>query len=229
MECIVLAGGLGTRLRAQVGNLPKAMAPVAGKPFLYHLFKYLEKNSVQHVILSLGYRHELIEEWVSNNNWNFDISFSIEDTPLGTGGAIKKSMEESRYDNVIVINGDTFFDIPLDDFHRKHCEKTSPISLALKPMEKFSRYGNVLIDDSGLVTGFMEKKHCDKKIINGGTYCLNKSADIFGAMNGKFSFETDVLEKNICDINGIVYDKYFIDIGIPEDFNKANTDFRINV
>ncbi|MCC8087703.1 MAG: nucleotidyltransferase family protein [Rikenellaceae bacterium] len=228
MESIILAGGLGTRLRTEVSDMPKVMASVAGRPFLFYIFKQLEKNNITHAILSLGYMHEIVEEWVQSGEWNFEVSFCVEDFPLGTGGAIRESLAKSQTDNVLVINGDTLFDIPLEEFYISHIHNDADISVALKPMQNFSRYGTVVTDTDGRITEFKEKEYYDNGFINGGIYCIRKSDKIFGGLSGKFSFETEIMEKSTdrLSIFGTNYDNYFIDIGVPEDYNKANKDFK---
>ncbi len=228
MECIVLAGGMGTRLRSEVADLPKAMAPVAGRPFLNYLFRYLEAQGVGHVILSLGYRHEAIEEWVDENPWKFDVSFSVESHPLGTGGAILQSLEKSREENPVVLNGDTFFDIPLRQLLRFHTDRRADLSVALCPMRNFSRYGSVETEAEGRIAGFREKTYRTEGLINGGVYALRKAGPVFDGLEDRFSFEKEVLEKKVSDLRifGVPYERYFIDIGIPEDYAKAGRDFR---
>lgn len=228
MEAIILAGGLGTRLRSVVSELPKCMAPVAGQPFLYYILKYLGNNRFTHVILSLGYKHEIIEDWISENHWPFDISFSVEDEPLGTGGAIKQALTYAVDDQVLILNGDTFFEVNLDKFLDFHIRKNAEISIALKPMTKFDRYGNVEADEDGKILAFNEKRPCISGQINGGIYLINRNSGLLNIGMNKFSFETEVLQKSdkTAGVFGFVSSGYFIDIGIPEDYSKANDDFR---
>lgn len=227
MEAIILAGGLGTRLRSVVSDVPKCMAPVAGRPFLYYLFQYLKKNKVTHIVLSLGYKHEVVTHWLKDQDFEMDFSFSIENTPLGTGGAIRKALTCIKGSTALVLNGDTFFEVDLEDFYTCHQRTHLPISLALKPMENFERYGNVELGTDGIIRTFHEKEHCDKGYINGGIYCVNKEERLFQGCPEKFSFETEVLQQKVQQrlLNGFISDGYFIDIGIPEDYEKANRDF----
>lgn len=228
MEAIILAGGLGTRLRSVVAELPKCMATVADQPFLYYLFKYLEKNEITHVILALGYKHEYIEEWVSSNNWPFKVSFVLEEEPLGTGGAIKLALTQATEAQVLIMNGDTFFEVDLAKMLQFHQLKNAEISIALKPMRNFDRYGNVTTDKSNKIIEFQEKQACEQGQINGGTYLLNRTSPLMKTDKERFSFETDVLQKQVgaSALYGFNSDGYFIDIGIPEDFAKAQIDFK---
>lgn len=227
MEAIVLAGGLGTRLRSVVSDVPKCMAPVAGHPFLYYILQYLQKNKVTHVVLALGYKHEIVTDWLKKQDFGMDYSFSIEELPLGTGGAIRQALACIKEQTALVLNGDTFFGVNLQDFRACHLQSHKPVSLALKPMEDFDRYGNVEVTTGGLITAFHEKGHCDKGYINGGIYCMEKDTDLFLGCPGKSSFETDILQQKVRQgvLNGYISDGYFIDIGIPEDFEKANQHF----
>lgn len=227
MEAIILAGGLGTRLRSVVSDLPKCMAPVAGHPFLYYLLEYLSKEKMTHVILSLGYKHELVEEWIAQYQWPFRISFSIEEEPLGTGGAVKLALEQASEKEIFILNGDTFFAVNLKEFRQFHHLKKSEFSIALKPMIQFNRYGNVETNSTEKITAFREKQPCENGQINGGVYLMNRPSTLLPDHSERFSLESDVLQKKVgnAEIYGFVSSEYFIDIGIPEDFAKANIDF----
>ena len=225
---IVLAGGLGTRLRGVVDNLPKCMAPVAGRPFLYYLLRYMERHRFTRVILALGYLHERVEQWISETEWSFRVDFSVEQTPLGTGGAIGQALKQVDGHRVFVLNGDTFFDADLDRMEQLHSMSHADITLVLKPMTNFSRYGVVVCGADHRIESFLEKQPREQGEINGGIYLLETSTVMKTLPEGRFSFETDVLERQVsrlCMI-GCPDDGYFIDIGIPEDYAKANAYFR---
>lgn len=228
-ECVILAGGLGTRLQSVVKDVPKCMAEVAGEPFLYHLFNYVNREAFGHVVLSLGYKAEVVLEWLENKTFPFQISYVIEDEPLGTGGAVKLAFDQVFGESAYVINGDTFFDINTDILSDFHSKKEASISLALKPMVDFDRYGSVELDGKGRVVSFNEKTYCKKGLINGGVYLINKNVFSSFDLPEKFSFEKDIMEAHIHDmeIYGCDFDNYFIDIGIPSDFEKANNDFNL--
>lgn len=229
IDVIILAGGLGTRLRQVVSELPKCMAPVCGKPFLSYLLDYLKNFNVGKVILSVGYLRDSIIQFIDNqkDNYKFDFDFAVEETPLGTGGGIKLALTKATSENVIVLNGDTFFDVDVNALVMNHLHSKKDITLALKPMENFERYGNVILDENGNVVEFQEKKFCAKGQINGGVYVMKRENNMMNGLPEKFSFETEVLQKQakILNINGFVCDSYFIDIGIPEDYAKANIEF----
>ena len=217
MEAIILAGGLGTRLRSVVSEVPKCMAPVDGKPFLQFVLEWLSRFDITHVVLSVGYLKEQIIDFVNARDWPFEVSYAVEKEPLGTGGGIRLALQKCRGKQVFVLNGDTFFNIDLNAL-----SFSAPVSLALKPMRDFDRYGAV--DWNGdLVTGFHEKQPCAEGLINGGIYAIDRSQLDIALYPKRFSFEKDLLEPlaGYGLVAGEVQDGYFIDIGIPEDYARA--------
>lgn len=222
-EAIILAGGLGTRLRTAVPDLPKCMAPVAGRPFLSYVIDYYSTQGIQEFIFSLGYMHETIEAYLDDHYSLVDRKYVIEEEPLGTGGAIKLACEHSSTKNILVLNGDTLFKINLAELSALHQLKASECTLSLKPMTNFDRYGVVELNADQSVKHFHEKKFYPAGTINGGVYALDKERFIKKDFPEKFSFEKDYLEKEYKKGNlfGIVQEGYFIDIGIPEDFERA--------
>jgi D-glycero-alpha-D-manno-heptose 1-phosphate guanylyltransferase len=227
-EAIILAGGLGTRLRDAVPDLPKCMAPVAGKPFISYLIDYYKQQGIERFIFSLGYKHEVIEEFLQRSYRDLNYISSIEDEPLGTGGAILKSCKEALQKNIIVLNGDTFFRINTSLLSAFHEERNAECSLSLKPMTRSDRYGVVEISDQQQIISFKEKNYYERSLINGGVYALNKENFLKETLPPKFSFEKDYLESLYTKrkMYGFIQDEYFIDIGIPGDYQKANTDFK---
>lgn len=232
MEVIILAGGLGTRLRSEIKNIPKCMAPVNGKPFLWYLLKDLEKYSeIKRVILSVGYLHEIILDWILTikDKFPFEFDYAIEEEPLGTGGGIRLAMKKVTEEEAIIMNGDTYFNVDFNELiaiHRNQDE--AKLTIALKLMKNFDRYGTVAIDKNGRILKFNEKQVCKEGVINGGIYVLSKDDGIFKGQPRKFSFEVDVMQekcgKTGC-LYGVILNGYFIDIGIPEDYHKAKNEF----
>lgn len=226
-EAIILAGGLGTRLRDRIGEHPKSMASVNGKPFLVYIFEQLLNYSYNKAVLATGYMHEEIHSFFGNRYKGLELLYSVENEPLGTGGAILKAASSAESGSLLVLNGDTFFDIPLDDFERSFSDVCPVLSVALKPMRNFERYGSVKISSNRIVS-FEEKKFCREGYINGGVYMMKKEWLIINAPGEKFSFEKDIMEKLVTSdlIMAFIKDSYFIDIGIPEDYERAQVELR---
>ena len=226
-EAIILAGGLGTRLREAVPDLPKCMAPVAGKPFLYYVISYFARQGIERFILSLGYKHEIIEDYIASEFGNIDYTFSIEEHPLGTGGAIKLACRQASGKTVLVLNGDTLFRIDLNKLIPFHHMCAADCTLSLKPMKKFERYGVVRLNNDYSIQSFSEKNYYEDGLINGGIYALNVGKFQREDLPEIFSFERDYLEALYKQrrMYGVVQDEYFIDIGIPEDYEKAQIEF----
>ncbi len=225
-EAIILAGGLGTRLREAVPDLPKCMAPVAGRPFLFYVINYLRSQGVQRFIFSLGYKHEVILAYLEKSFASLSYEYVVEDTPLGTGGAIALALTKATQPDVLVTNGDTLFKINADELYKQHTATGALCTLALKPMQDFERYGVVELNNHNQVIAFKEKQHYDNGLINGGCYLLQVKGFKAQSWPDKFSFETDFLEKQYpqAQLYGQVQQAYFIDIGIPADYNQAQHD-----
>lgn len=231
MEVIILAGGLGTRLRSVVSEVPKCMAPVAGKPFLWYLLKYLTRFDVSRVVLSVGYLREVIFKWIDEvkDEFPFVFDYAIEEEPLGTGGGIKLALGKVNDERAFVLNGDTFFDVDLMQLYDAHVIGKKAITLALKPMKNFDRYGTVNMEPfTGTILSFNEKQYCEEGLINGGVYVISKNAPFFEGLGAKFSFETAVLEPQCHkhQLIGVVQDGYFIDIGIPTDYKRSQYELK---
>lgn len=222
-EAIVLAGGLGTRLKTVVTELPKSLAPVAGRPFLSYLLDHAKKQGIEKFIFALGYKTELIEEFVRKYLPEASYAFSIEKEPLGTGGAIYRACKQASSANILVLNADTFYGIQYPQLAGMHELRKAACTLALKPMKEFERYGAVYMDEENTVRGFSEKKYQSSGLINGGVYALKVEPFVQKSFPETFSFEKDFLETECVkgNILGVVSDAYFIDIGLPGDYLLA--------
>lgn len=226
-EAIILAGGLGTRLRSEVPDLPKCMAPVAGKPFLDYVIRALQEQGVTKFIFSLGYRSEVVLQHLEQSWPKLKYDYTIETIPLGTGGGIRFAVQKAKGDSLFVLNGDTYFEVNLPSMLKKHIEVQAEITVALKKMYHFDRYGSVLMGQNNIISAFQEKTYREIGWINGGIYLIQKQLITNIGIANPFSFEKEILEKYVdknC-IFGFESEGYFIDIGIPEDFKKANLDF----
>lgn len=219
MEAIILAGGKGTRLQTVVADIPKPMAPIGDKPFLEYLIEYLARYGIGRIILSTGYKHDAITNYFGNKFRGIEICYSYEKEPLGTGGGIKKALEQALNDHVLILNGDTFFNIDLKLLLETHLSEGAVLTLSLKHMVQFDRYGTILTNGKKVV-GFSEKKYQASGYINGGVYLANRRLFDGLPLPEKFSFEIDFMEryvKQLC-FGAFVSDGYFIDIGIPRDY-----------
>ncbi len=222
-EAIILAGGKGTRLKSVIQDIPKPMAPVADRPFLDYLLMWLARHFFKRVVLSVGYEKEQIIHHYGNSFETLEIVYSEENQPLGTGGGLLKAFDLLTEEHVLILNGDTFFDIDPIELLENHLFSESQLTLALKKMNHFSRYGVVETDNDGRILQFLEKEPRTEGLINGGVYVAN--INLFEAfdLNESFSFETDFLEPNLEELPLFAFEchGYFIDIGIPEDYTKA--------
>ena len=225
---IILAGGLGTRLRTAVPNLPKCMAPVASRPFLGYVIDHLRMQGITNFIFSLGYKAEVIQNYLNEYYPTLQYQVVIEEEPLGTGGAIQLALQRSKNENVLIVNGDTLFKINVPELFAFHKNTGAECTLGLKPMKDFDRYGVVDIDKKGKVVSFKEKQLYNEGLINGGVYLLNRIAFLKRSFPQIFSFEKEYLEQVYTE--GCIYacrqEGYFIDIGIPADYEKAQSDLK---
>lgn len=227
MEAVVLAGGRGTRLQSVVSDVPKCMAPVAGKPFLQYLLKALEDNGFRHVILSLGYKHEAVTAWLPDFPTRMRISAVVERQPLLTGGAVRLALTRADEMDVFILNGDTFLCMDYREMLALHRQTKAKATVALKEMSGFDRYGVVDFDKDTLrIAGFKEKRPCRHGFINGGVYLMGN--DALTHCPERFSLEKDFFEKVVHDeiLTAYCTSGYFIDIGIPEDYARAREDFK---
>ncbi len=224
---VILAGGLGTRLRSEIGTrLPKPMAPVSGKPFLAYILDRLSEAGATRVVLAVGYHYEVIEAYLGAKYRSMEIVYSCEETPLGTGGAVYEAAKSVTTEDFIVLNGDTLFDIDLTTFYRFHKEHQAPISVALRMVEDTSRYGSVETDGT-MLTAFREKaESVGKGLINGGVYAVNKAWLLHLIQPHKFSFERDILQAMAPQriFYGKAFSDYFVDMGIPADYQRAKSE-----
>ena len=226
-EAIILAGGFGTRLQGVVKDVPKPMAPVNGKPFLTYILDYLIDYGYTKVVLSVGYLHEKIVEHFGNQYKTLQIDYAVETEPLGTGGGIAYAMSKCTSDNVLVINGDTMFKVNLSDFEQFYAEKKCLLAIALREVDDIARYGSVTIGNNNMIILFSEKgASAGRGFINGGVYMIDRKLFEKYPKTGRFSFEKDLMEKLYTQEQffAMPSDGYFIDIGIPEDYARAQNE-----
>lgn len=229
MEAIILAGGMGTRLAGRLDGVPKPMAPVAGRPFLEILLSQLARAGCTRAILSVGHLHEVIENHLGTEFRGVRIGYAIEHAPLGTGGAIRNALREATEPAVLVLNGDTFLDADYAAMLRVHAEQEAALTIAVTHCANVARYGGVVMSGTSQgthVTGFQEKGRAGAGWINAGAYVIARDMRWPPALTEKFSFETDFLAPEILSLAPAAYpvDGFFLDIGIPEDLERAQTE-----
>lgn len=228
-KAIVLAGGFGTRLQAVVQDVPKPMALINGRPFLDYQLNYLKSFGINHIIFSVGYKHEHISDFFGKEYNGMTIEYAVEKEPLGTGGGIQNAFQFIKSGVALVVNGDTLFEVNLKNFYEKHQKNAAIISLALRQIEDVSRYGIVETNTKQRIIGFAEKgAKIGQGFINGGVYLIEKDFFEQNSFKQKFSMEKDAFEKYYNEQNffGFPYQSYFLDIGIPEDYKKAQDEFK---
>lgn len=232
MEAILLAGGLGTRLRSVVSDRPKPMALIEGKPFMEYVVDGLVRGGVEHIIFAVGYKGSMVEEYFGDGSrFGAAISYAYEEELLGTAGAIKNAGRLAKEETFFVLNADTFYQMDYSRLPAMMEEKRLDMVLVLRRVEDISRYGEAHLTD-GLLTGFNEKSPENRPgTINGGVYLLRRELlDEIPA--GKVSLENEMIPRWMEDgrrLGGFVNDGYFIDIGIPADYFKFQEDVRTGV
>jgi len=228
MEAIILAGGLGSRLRAAVPDLPKPMAPIDGRPFLEYLLDYWVGQGVSRFVLSVGYKRDIIEEHFAARYKGTEVDYAVEDQPLGTGGGLLLALKHLRRTGpFLIMNGDTFFEVDLTPMRRYHRERRAELTIALREVEANSRYGGVGIDNKGKITTFDNRARTSgRALINGGVYLAEKSAFAGMALesDAPVSIEDQLYPRMLAEgrrMYGFPSSGRFIDIGVPEDYRRA--------
>ena len=223
MEAIVLAGGFGTRLQQVVTDVPKPMAPIAGRPFLEILLGELAQKGFSRVVLSLRFMAEKISGHFGPRFAGMDIAYVVEDTPLGTGGATRLAATACTQEHVFVFNGDTYHDLEVDLLERQWQARQHTIVVG-RQVPDTTRYGRLVVDGDR-ITSFAEKGIVGPGLINAGCYVFATDALAQFPLNQPFSIETDYLvpEAARATVEVFVTEGVFIDIGIPEDYARAQT------
>lgn len=224
---IVLAGGLGTRLRAAVPDLPKPMAPVAGRPFLEHLMAYWHSQGIERFILSVGYRHEAIESHFGTRYRDATVEYAIETEPLGTGGAVLLAARglatEQRF---LLLNGDTYFAASLRDLHESAVRWDADWCFSVFRSDDTERYMGMALSTSGQVISLRADQATVGQRVNGGVYCVHPRSlrRLEGRFGARFSLENDFLPAAHASgqrLFALECAGTFIDIGIPADYRRA--------
>lgn len=226
MKAVVLCGGLGTRLGDLTRTTPKPLMPVGGRPFLALVLDKLCVPEVDGLILATGFQAEQVAEAIGTHWQGRNVWYSVEPEARGTGGALRLAMQAYAQELVVVANGDTLFDCDLSALVAGFETSTWVTRMALRAVDNCARYGRVQLGEDQAVIGFGEKGYNGAGLINAGVY-LQRWTPLAAFGDSPFSFEVDYLARapKACPIQGIPFDGYFIDIGIPEDLENARREF----
>lgn len=225
-EAVVLAGGFGTRLAHVVPDVCKPMAPVAGEPFLRRVLDLLDAAGFARVVVADGYRREQVEDYFMGTYRGLEIDYSPEESPLLTGGAVKRALRMCTQSKVFVLNGDTWFGVDFDAMEAMLVARPrARCCIAAKRVRDFDRYGTLDVAPDGYIRAFREKSPCDDGLINGGTYLVCR--DALEAEPDVFSLESDWFARVVVDgaLVACEAEGGFIDIGVPEDYEHAQAIF----
>jgi D-glycero-alpha-D-manno-heptose 1-phosphate guanylyltransferase len=225
-EAIVLAGGFGTRLRQVVSDVPKPMAPIGDRPFLEVLLNSLASKGFNRIVLSVGFMAEKITNYFGVKFAGMELVYEIEAIPLGTGGAIAAAMKHCQSDHIYIFNGDTFLDLEIQEIELAWQNNHRPI-IVVREVPDTNRYGRIELR-AGLVKNFLDKGIDGPGLINAGCYIFRPDALSSFSSGTVFSIESDFLMRSIrtCEYDGFVTQGLFIDIGVPDDYKRAQHELR---
>jgi D-glycero-alpha-D-manno-heptose 1-phosphate guanylyltransferase len=227
-EAIILAGGMGTRLKDAVPDLPKALAPVNGHPFILYQLDLLDRWGFNKAVLAVGYKHARIIQQIGASYKSLSIEYSIEETPMGTGGAVLKALQHVNSYLAFILNGDTYFDVNLQRLYDFRQIKEADLCMTIHFENNCRRFGSVEFDNNNRVISFHEKGNGpDEGYINGGVYLARKDYLLHFGLPEKFSLEKDFFQQYYTteEFYAMRCFSYFRDIGTPEDFKKAQDEF----
>jgi D-glycero-alpha-D-manno-heptose 1-phosphate guanylyltransferase len=229
MDAIILAGGKGTRLRAEVPDLPKPLAPVNERPFLEYQMDYWAGQGVDRFVLSVGYKSEMLIDAVRDRFGNAPVVYAVEDRPLGTGGALLLAMRQVTLgEPFLVLNGDTYFDLPLADLQRFHAAKNSDWTMGLFRTSDTKRYLGVGLDEEARLTSLVASTSQEQVWANGGVYLISPGVidRVANRFKGEVSLEGEIVPA-LLELSSAMYgfrhEGQFIDIGLPADYRRAAT------
>jgi D-glycero-alpha-D-manno-heptose 1-phosphate guanylyltransferase len=222
---VILAGGLGTRLGARLTDRPKPMALISGRPFLEILLNQLAASGCTRAILSVGHLRHVISNAFASRHRGMAIDYSVEENPLGTGGAIRMALKNTTESAVLILNGDTYLDVDYQALMTTHVTAQSSMTMAITAVNDAYRYGRV-VTEGGWVTGLIEKGQTGPGWINAGVYVLNRDFSWPPDLPSRFSFEQDVLVPFLDQLHPAAFSckGYFLDIGVPEDLDRAQVE-----
>lgn len=222
----MLAGGQGTRLAAVSGGLPKPLVDVGGRPFIEYVLDELLNAGCERVVVTASFKWELLRAHLGTAYRGCRLDWSIEQQPLGTGGAIRQAFESFDLAAAFVLNADTLFRVNLTDMAARHAACAAAVTIALREVPDVARYGEVIVDETGRIKQFSEKGRSGRGLINGGIYLIDGRIWSRVPERGPFSFERDYLQRQVESesLYGYQAAGYFIDIGVPDDLQRARHD-----
>jgi D-glycero-alpha-D-manno-heptose 1-phosphate guanylyltransferase len=229
MQAIILAGGKGTRLRAEVPDLPKPLAPINGRPFLEYQLSYWADQGVDRFVLSVGYMAERVIKQIGDRFGEAPVIYAVEDRPLGTGGALLLAMRHLKAgEPFLVLNGDTYFDLPLSDLRRFHEAKRSDWTLGLFQTNDTKRYLGVGLDGDARLIALVASTSEGEVWANGGVYMISPGVldRMIDRSEGEVSLEGEIIPwllEQRSAMYGLRHHGRFIDIGLPADYRRAAT------
>jgi D-glycero-alpha-D-manno-heptose 1-phosphate guanylyltransferase len=223
----ILAGGLGTRLRPAVADRPKVLAPVAGRPYLSHLIEYLARYEVREVVLLVGHRADEVHAALGDRHNGVRLNYSVEETPLGTGGAVRLALPLLRAPHVLLLNGDSLCDANLNAFRREHARRGAEVGMVLARVSDTARFGSVMLNAEGCVVRFAEKTTTGPGWINAGVYLLARDLIADAPAHRPLSLERDLMPEWVVagKVWGFPGRGRFLDIGTPESYATAEAFF----
>jgi len=222
MQAVILAGGLGTRLRPMVSDVPKPLAPLDGRPFLDYLLASLERQGVTEAVIATGHLSAQIEAVIGTRRGRMRVRYAVEREPLGTGGALRNALSQIREFPAVALNGDTYVEIELSGMLAAHRKGRAGLTVAVREVADAGRFGRVIVEDTRII-GFEAGGASQPGMINCGVYLFDRNLLDDPSLPEKFSFEKDFLETRVAELRPLAYvaSGYFIDIGVPEDYLRA--------
>ncbi len=238
MQAVLLAGGLGTRLRSVVNDRPKPMALIEDKPFMEYVVHELSKHGVTDIVFAVGYKGSMVEEYFGDgtgfaapDGTPIRVQYAYEEELLGTAGAIRNAGRFVTEDTFFVLNADTFYQIDYSRLVEMQKEADLDMALVLREVPDISRYGEAVLE-AGRLTGFNEKSRTPRPgTINGGVYLMKRTL-LDDIPQGKVSLENEMIPRWLREgrpVGGFVNDGYFIDIGVPEAYYQFIEDVQKGV
>ena len=228
MHAIILAGVQDTYFRSPVDGLPRCMALVAGRPFLFYVINELRIQGIQHIIFSLGYKHEIIEDYLANEFPALSYECMIAKEPLGTGGATRFACEKAISKNVLVVDSERLFKADIEKLFAFHQEQEAECTIALKPMRDFDHYGAVALDVENTIIAFYEKQYFKQGLVNSAMYILEVAGFLEKKWPSVFSFENDYLKHYLPQgkMKGVIDDSYYLDTSIKANLERAQLELK---